>query len=95
MIIEDKTVANLAHLSRLEFDAESAEKMKKDLTNMLDFVAKLDEVDTTGVEPLTHMSAEMNVMREDEVKDHMPHEAAMALAPNKDSNYIRVPKVKD
>ncbi len=85
----------MAHLARIELDPDQVEKMKGDMTRMLDFVAKLEQVDTEGVEPLTHMSAELNVMRKDELRPHLSHQAALGLAPQKDSNYIRVPKVKD
>ena len=60
---------------------------------MVEWVEKLREVDTDGVEPLTTMSSEVNVLREDQVKEHLPHERALLNAPKKDENYFRVPKV--
>lgn len=89
------TVQKLAHLARLEFKNENEEAMVTKLNQMLDFVDKLSELDTSGVEPLTHMSSEMNVMREDEIKHTISHEEALKNAPKKDSDYIRVPKVME
>ena len=57
------------------------------------FVEKQNEVNTDGVEPLTTMSYEINVMREDQVKEHLSHERALLNAPKKDDDYFRVPKV--
>ncbi len=93
MKIDKETLNKIAHLARLEFDEKDAEKMLQDMTNMVNFVEKLNEVDTTGVEPLTTMSHEINALREDEVKPHLPHEKALINAPKKDADYFRVPKV--
>jgi len=95
MKIDKETLYKIAHLARLEFDEKDAEKMMQDMSSMVSFVEKLNEVDTTGVEPLTTMSHEMNALREDEVKLHLPHEEALKNAPKKDADYFRVPKVLD
>lgn len=93
MKIDKETLNKIAHLARLEFDEKDSAKMMQDMTNMVNFVEKLNEVDTTGVEPLTTMSHEINALREDEVKPHLPHEEALKNAPKKDEDYFRVPKV--
>ncbi len=93
MKIDKETLNKIAHLARLEFDEKDAEKMMQDMTNMVSFVEKLNEVDTSGVEPLTTMSHEINALREDEVKPHLDHELALKNAPKKDTDYFRVPKV--
>jgi aspartyl-tRNA(Asn)/glutamyl-tRNA(Gln) amidotransferase subunit C len=93
MKIDRALLDKIAHLSRLEFDEKDAEKMMKDMTAIVDWVEKLKEVNTEGVEPLTTMSHEINVLREDEVKPHMSHEEALRNAPKKDADYFRVPKV--
>jgi aspartyl-tRNA(Asn)/glutamyl-tRNA(Gln) amidotransferase subunit C len=90
-----QTLLQIAHLARLELDKASEEKMLHDLNRILDWVEQLNEVDTTGVEPLTHMSEEVNVMREDEPQQPLPHDKALLNAPKKDSDYFRVPKVLD
>jgi len=93
MKINKELLNKIAHLARLEFDEKDAEKMMTDMSAIVDWVDKLNEVDTTGVEPLTTMSFEVNVMREDEVKEPLEHERALCNAPKKDEDYFRVPKV--
>lgn len=93
MKIDLNTVKKIAHLARLEFDEEGAEKMKKDMTQILDWEEQLNEVDTEGMEPITTMSSEENVLREDVVGEHLTHEKALLNAPQRDSDYFRVPKV--
>ncbi len=93
MKINRELLDKIAHLSRLEFDEKDAEKMIRDMTEIVDWVEKLKEVDTEGVEPLTTMSHEINSLREDEVKGHLDHERALLHAPKKDTDYFRVPKV--
>ena len=95
MKVNNKLVEHLAHLSRLDFDDDSKEKMKFDFEKMLDFVAKLEEVDTENVEPLSYMSSELNVLREDEVEQLLTQEQALQNAPVNDTDYIRIPKVID
>lgn len=93
MKVDLNTVKKIAHLARLEFDEAGAEKIKNDMTQILDWVEQLNEVDTEGVEPLTTMSSEVNVLREDEMGEHLSHDRALSNAPQKDSDYFRVPKV--
>lgn len=93
MKIDRTLLDKIAHLSRLDFDEKDAEKMMKDMSEIVEWVEKLKEVDTEGVEPLTTMSFEVNVMREDQVKPHMSHEDALKNAPKKDDQFFRVPKV--
>ena len=95
MKVNNKLVEHLAHLSRLAFDDDSKEKMKFDFEKMLDFVAKLEEVDTDNVEPLSYMSSELNVLREDKVEQVLTQEQALKNAPVNDTDYIRIPKVID
>jgi aspartyl-tRNA(Asn)/glutamyl-tRNA(Gln) amidotransferase subunit C len=95
MKINKELLDKIAHLARLEFDEKDAAKMMTDMSAIVDWVDKLNEVDTTGVEPLTTMSFEINVMREDEVKEPLEHERALRNAPKKDKDYFRVPKVID
>ena len=93
MKIDRALLDKIAHLSRLEIDEKDAEKLLQEMTAIVDWVEKLKEVDTNGVEPLTTMSFEVNVMRDDEVKEHLPHERALLNAPKKDDYYFRVPNV--
>lgn len=93
MKIDRSLLEKIAHLSRLEIDEKDVDKMLADMTAIVDWVEKLNEVDTEGIQPLTTMSHEVNVVRSDEVKDHLDHEKALSQAPKKDENYFRVPKV--
>jgi aspartyl-tRNA(Asn)/glutamyl-tRNA(Gln) amidotransferase subunit C len=93
MKIDREALDKIAHLSRLEFDEKDAEKMMRDMTAIVDWVEKLKEVNTDGVEALTTMSHEINAMREDEVKEHLSRDRALQNAPEKDSEFFRVPKV--
>lgn len=93
MQIDNETVKKIAHLSRLEFDQKEEDEMVKELNKIINWMDKLNEVDTSQVEPLIHMSAEINVFREDAVHNHLDHKAALVNAPKKDSDYFRVPKV--
>jgi aspartyl-tRNA(Asn)/glutamyl-tRNA(Gln) amidotransferase subunit C len=93
MKIDNSTVDKIAHLARLEFNAEEKEGIVKDMNNMLGFIDKLNELDTSNVEPLIYMSDEVNVLREDDVKVEITQEEALKNAPKKDSDYFKVPKV--
>ncbi|AMQ57215.1 Asp-tRNA(Asn)/Glu-tRNA(Gln) amidotransferase subunit GatC [Algoriphagus sanaruensis] len=93
MKIDQDTIRKIAHLARLEFDENSAEKMSKDMSQILDWVEQLNEINTDSVEPLTTMSSEVNDLREDKLGEHLTHEEALKNAPKSDSDYFRVPKV--
>ncbi len=91
--ITDKLVDDLAHLSRLNFDNEEKEAIKNDLQQMIAFVEKLNEIDTSNVEPLLHITPRENVFREDIAVQNISHEEALRNVPNTDGTYILVPKV--
>ena len=93
MEVNDALIDNLSNLARLEFNAAEKEEIKKDLQRMIHFVEKLGELDTTGVEPLLHMSPETNVLREDTLHGSVTREEALSAAPVTDGVYFKVPKV--
>ena len=93
MSTDIQTIRKLAHLARLEFSEDKEQERLGDLNKILNWVDKLRELDTENIEPLTHMTAEVNVMREDVAKNTVTHEEALLNAPKKDSDYFRVPKV--
>ena len=93
MEVNDALIDNLSNLARLEFNATEKEEIKKDLQRMIHFVEKLGELDTTGVEPLLHMSPETNVLREDLPQGSVSREEALSVAPATDGIYFKVPKV--
>jgi aspartyl-tRNA(Asn)/glutamyl-tRNA(Gln) amidotransferase subunit C len=93
MEINDTLVDKLAHLSKLSFNGEEKEEIKKDLQRMIGFVEKLNELNLDGVEPLLHMSDGVNVFREDEVKGSICRDEALKNAPEHDGQFFKVPKV--
>ena len=93
MNIDSETVDNIANLARLELAADEKQEMIKDMNQILGFMAKLNEVDTTGVEPLVYMTSEINVFREDVVKQEITSAEALLNAPKHDDKYFLVAKV--
>jgi aspartyl-tRNA(Asn)/glutamyl-tRNA(Gln) amidotransferase subunit C len=95
MKIDSKTVDKLADLAKLEFDDASRNEIVNDLNRIVGFVEKLNEIDTTSVEPLVYLNDTTNVMRDDEVKQVITQQEALKNAPKRDSDYIKAPKVID
>ena len=93
MKITNKLIQDIAALAKLEFDEQSAKQMKADLEKIIGFVDKLNEIDTEGVDPLIYLSEEVNVLREDEIKAVVSQVEALKNAPEKDSDYFKVPTV--
>ena len=93
MEVNNKLIQDLSRLAKLKFDEKSAEKMKKDLDKIIGFVDKLSEIDTEGVKPLIYLSDEVNVLRADKIANEVSQENALKNAPQKDSDYFKVPTV--
>jgi aspartyl-tRNA(Asn)/glutamyl-tRNA(Gln) amidotransferase subunit C len=93
MEVNEAMVNKLANLARLKFDDAEKEAIKNDLQKMIKFVEKLNELDTTGVEPLLHMSDNVNILRADEVKGSITREAGLQNAALHDEHFFKVPKV--
>jgi aspartyl-tRNA(Asn)/glutamyl-tRNA(Gln) amidotransferase subunit C len=93
MMINDALLDKLAHLSMLEFETDEKEEMKIELEKMFSFIEKLNELDTTGVEPLLHMSENVDVFREDEVTGQISREEVFRNALVHDDEFFKVPKV--
>lgn len=93
MKIDLKTVDRLAELARLEFEDKAKEEILSDLNKILDFVDKLNELDTENVEPLIYMTEGSCNLREDKVEHLISQQEALKNAPDKDSDYIKVAKV--
>ena len=93
MEINDELVDHIADLARLSFDGEAKEAIKQDMKSITNFIDKLSELDTSGLEPLIFMSEEINVLREDVAQETISHEDALKNAPKKDVDYFRIPKV--
>lgn len=94
MEINKTTIQHIATLAKLEFNTnEEQDKIRQDMNNMLAMVDKLNELDLDNVEPLIYISQQENVLRKDVVVQEISKEEALANAPQKDSDYIKVPKV--
>ncbi len=93
MEVTGAMIDKLATLARLRFNEEEKESIKNDLQKMIAFVQKMDEVDTTGVEPLLHMSDRTNVWRADEVNGSCSQQDALKNAANHNDDFFLVPKI--
>ena len=93
MEVNDAMVDKLANLARLHFDETQKEDIKNDLQRMIKFVEKLNELDTRGVEPLLHVSENINVLREDKVEGSISTAEGLKNAAVHDEQFFKVPKV--
>ena len=93
MKVDNKLIKDLSRLAKLNFDEQTIEEMKSDFEKILEFVDKLSEIDTKGVEPLIYLSDEMNILRADEIGEEVTQKEALKNAPQKDSDYFKVPTV--
>ena len=93
MEVNDELINKLANLSRLQFSDEEKEEIRNDLEKMIRFIDKLNELDTTGIAPLLHMSDEVNVLRDDIVKGSISTTDALKNAPHHNEQYFLVPKM--
>jgi aspartyl-tRNA(Asn)/glutamyl-tRNA(Gln) amidotransferase subunit C len=93
MKIDKESLKKIAHLSRLEIKPEEEALLLKSMDSVLSWMEKLNEIDTEGVAPLTHVMDEDNNWRADESANTLPREEALSNAPSKNTAYIMVPKV--
>ncbi|MDO4340680.1 MAG: Asp-tRNA(Asn)/Glu-tRNA(Gln) amidotransferase subunit GatC [Eubacteriales bacterium] len=91
-IIDDETMENVCILAKLSLNEEEKRKAKLDMQKMLDYVEKLDELDTEGIAPLSHIFEEKNIFREDVVTNGDNKEAMLANAPKAKEGQYQVPK---
>jgi aspartyl-tRNA(Asn)/glutamyl-tRNA(Gln) amidotransferase subunit C len=93
MAVTKKDVEYIAELAKLKFKDEELEKFTEQLNEILAYVEKLNELDTTNVEPLSHPVEGSNVFREDNVKPSIDREEALKNAPDRSELFFKVPKV--
>jgi aspartyl-tRNA(Asn)/glutamyl-tRNA(Gln) amidotransferase subunit C len=93
MEVTEALVDYLAHLSRLDFDTAQKVAIQRDMQKIIGFVEKLNELDTTGVEPLRHMSDAENVFRPDEPGRHLHRADGLQRATHTNEQFFLVPKV--
>ena len=94
-IISDETIEYVGILAKLELSDEEKEQAKKDMANMLDYIDTLNELDTSGVEPMSHVFPVNNVFREDVVTYGDDREEILANAPEAKEGAFVVPKTFD
>jgi aspartyl-tRNA(Asn)/glutamyl-tRNA(Gln) amidotransferase subunit C len=90
--IDDKLIDYLADLSRLELSDEEKHLRSLDLQEILEYMEKLDEVDTEGLPEMVHPFEKVNTFRKDEVSNADDHERLLANAPDRRGEYFRVPR---
>lgn len=91
-IISDETIEYVSILAKLELSQDEKEQAKKDMGRMLDYFDKLNELDTEGIEPMSHIFPVNNVFREDEVENDDQREKILANAPKSKDSSFQVPK---
>jgi aspartyl-tRNA(Asn)/glutamyl-tRNA(Gln) amidotransferase subunit C len=107
MKVTDKDVAYVAALANLELTGEERQRLLKDLNSILDYIDRLNELDTTGVPPMAQISDQFgnaeggnaenkgpdNAWRDDMPRPSLPHAEALQNAPASDGEFFKVPKV--
>ncbi|MCK5655006.1 MAG: Asp-tRNA(Asn)/Glu-tRNA(Gln) amidotransferase subunit GatC [Candidatus Aureabacteria bacterium] len=93
MKIDKKLISYLAHLSRLEFDDSKLEEFTSQIDKIVEYIKKLDELDTEKVEPTAHILPVKNVFREDKIIPSIEREKVFKSAPETQNGYFIVPKV--
>ena len=92
MQIDDKMIDYVAALTKLSLSEEEKEKAKEDLTNILGYIETMNEVDTTAIEPMSHVFDITNVFREDIITNQEDRENMLANAPKQKDGCFLVPK---
>ncbi len=95
MSVTKDDVHYIAELARLRFSEDEEEEMARQLSSVLDYMEKLNELDTQDVEPMSHVLDITNVFRKDEPRQRITRDDALSNAPDADQAYFRVPKVID
>ncbi|MCQ2515311.1 MAG: Asp-tRNA(Asn)/Glu-tRNA(Gln) amidotransferase subunit GatC [Saccharofermentans sp.] len=95
MEITEELIDYLQKLGRIRLSEEDRQKTMKDLGSIMGYIDKLNELDTTGVEPLSHANGRTNVMREDVVTNGDMRDKVLSNAPKSSEDTILVPKTFD
>tara|TARA_B100001113_G_C20857429_1_gene512402 strand:+ start:285 stop:578 length:294 start_codon:yes stop_codon:yes gene_type:complete len=93
MKVNNQLVEKIAELAKLEFNESAKQKMIKDMNKILFFIDKLDELNVEESEPLIYLTKTTNVLRSDEEHQHETKNDVLKNAPEKDSDYFKVPTV--
>jgi len=93
MKVTKETIEHISELARLNISEAEKDKMVSEMEKIISYVDKLDELDTSGVEPMEHVLPMHNVFREDEVKNSFSRDKLLECAPSHEKGCYRVPKV--
>ncbi len=93
MSISRKEIRHIAKLAKLRFTEAEEEVLAHDMSRILNYMGTLNQLDTSDIEPVTHVHDLTNIIRADSVQDRLNHEEALTNAPDTDGDYFRVPKV--
>ena len=93
MSVNVDEVKNIAKLAKLKLSDDEVQEFTKGMNQILDYMDKLNELDTSNVKPLSHPLEKVNVFREDELKTSIEREEALKNAPDRTDEFFRVPKV--
>jgi len=91
--IDKNLISRLETLAKLKLSDKEKEELASELTNILNMVEKLQEVDTEGIEPLVYMNDEVNKLRPDQVERMVTQAEALKNAPDSDGTYFKTPRV--
>ncbi len=94
-MIDENLISRLEELARLELSPEEKKALLHELQNILALVEKMEELDTTGVQPLVYINEAVDALREDVIANQVSREDAIRNAPDSDGTFFRVPKVID
>ncbi len=93
MALTREEVLHVADLARLSLGPEEIEVFTRQLNDILEYIEKLQELDTEGVPPLAHVVPVFNAFREDEVKESLPRDLALNNAPSREEGSFGVPRI--
>lgn len=95
MALSREDVRHVAELARLDFSDDEEARMAEEMSRILEYVEKLDELDTSGVPPMSHVLDVTNVYREDDIESRIDREQALEAAPDAEQGHFLVPRVVD
>lgn len=86
-------IGHIVMLARLELTEEEKKLFSKQIESIIEYIDKLNELDTTNIEPTAHVLPIKNIFREDELKPSLPKDEALRNAPDRIHDFYRVPKI--
>jgi aspartyl-tRNA(Asn)/glutamyl-tRNA(Gln) amidotransferase subunit C len=95
MEINNEIINKLSDLAKLDFTENEKAELQKDMSQIISFFEKMNQVNTDNIEPLIFINNHENILRPDIAKQIISHQEALLNAPDKDSDYFRVPKFLD